>query len=550
VKSLVFPDAPELVQQAKDRNPGEAFVAGAPLVRAEIAAALLRHGTWDRYYFLAPSEQARRRTEETLAQYSPSGRAHVLPLENAHELGQAGSTVLFRASIMMAEMLGLRAIMTRRSPIAGLTHSLSYLPQAFAALSLLLEDFTSFDCVICTSQAGRTALLNLIATQRAALESRGCVIPEPRFRTPVIPLAVQTELFQRNGRAQARRDFEFTGAHQVLLYLGRLSAVSKMDPFPLLIEFANSVAVTHPDAILVFAGDDTRFAMAGPLLACARELGCADRVRVVPNITQAQKLALYAAADIFLFASDNVQETFGISLLEAMASGLPVVAADWNGCREIVNDGETGLLAPVRWPGVVGEVSTVARLRSDVETHGLLAQSVVVDLSALFRAVGTLLDQPELRARMGDQGRRRVRTFFDWPVVVRQYEELWDDLLAGVERAPQAPAGPGISAYDYHKVFGHYATKLLDRDTLVTLTQAGRRHAASGSLPQALRAPQSVFQPVVMHALLASAAEQPQSHSSRLLDAARRTAGCSEDVAMLHLVRLAKYGMILLICLE
>jgi len=80
------------------------------------------------------------------------------------------------------------------------------------------------------------------------------------------------------------------------------------------------------------------------------------------------------------------------------------------------------------------------------------------------------------------------------------------------------PPEPGISAYDYHAVFGHYATQLSYRDTL---SLSRRQHSpCRGRLAsQALAGAAIDFQPVVMHALLASAAEQPQSHSSRLLDA-------------------------------
>ena len=66
-----------------------------------------------------------------------------------------------------------------------------------------------------------------------------------------------------------------------------------------------------------------------------------------PASERRKKLAL-AAADLFCSPADNLQETFGLSVLEAMASSLPVVASDWNGYRDLVLHGRTGWLVPCR----------------------------------------------------------------------------------------------------------------------------------------------------------------------------------------------------------
>ncbi len=65
---------------------------------------------------------------------------------------------------------------------------------------------------------------------------------------------------------------------------------------------------------------------------------------------------VWHAADVFVSPSDNIQETFGLAVIEAMASGLPVVASDWDGYRDLVADGETGFLVPT----AIVEGSTVA----------------------------------------------------------------------------------------------------------------------------------------------------------------------------------------------
>jgi len=91
--------------------------------------------------------------------------------------------------------------------------------------------------------------------------------------------------------------------------------------------------------------------------------------------------ALLSAADVFVLPS--YREGMPRSIIEAMASGLPVVATDIRGCREEVADGETGFLVPVR------------------------------DARALAAALNRLVDDPDLRDSMGRAGTRRAQALFD-----------------------------------------------------------------------------------------------------------------------------------------
>ena len=93
----------------------------------------------------------------------------------------------------------------------------------------------------------------------------------------------------------------------------------------------------------------------------------------------------YASSDLFLFPSET--ETFGNVTLEAMASGLPVIAADAAGSRNLVDNGETGFLCPPR------------------------------DVEAFFDATTQLVADPSLRARFGASGRNASREY-DWANVL------------------------------------------------------------------------------------------------------------------------------------
>jgi len=103
--------------------------------------------------------------------------------------------------------------------------------------------------------------------------------------------------------------------------------------------------------------------------------------------------SLQRSADVFVLPS--LWEGMPVSVMEAMATGLPVVGTDVPGIRELVVDGDTGFLAPGRDPAALAE--RIERLARDAS----------------------------LRFRMGEAGRRRVMTEFALDTMVRRYEEAY-----------------------------------------------------------------------------------------------------------------------------
>ena len=72
-------------------------------------------------------------------------------------------------------------------------------------------------------------------------------------------------------------------------------------------------------------------------------------VSLVDGQDEMLRFGVWQAADVFSSFSDSIQETFGLVIIEAMACGLPVVASDWDGYRDLVVDGETGFSFPPAW---------------------------------------------------------------------------------------------------------------------------------------------------------------------------------------------------------
>ncbi len=146
------------------------------------------------------------------------------------------------------------------------------------------------------------------------------------------------------------------------------------------------------DSVLLMVGEGPERSSAQAL---ARRLGLVDRVRFLGTQNAIEEIA--GLADVFLLPSEL--ESFGLSALEAMACGVPVVGSDVGGLPEVVRHTESGYLLPV----------------GDVE--GMAARTIEI------------LRCDERRREMGAAARHRVQSLFDAERVVGQYEAVYDRVL-------------------------------------------------------------------------------------------------------------------------
>lgn len=191
-------------------------------------------------------------------------------------------------------------------------------------------------------------------TMARTLEERG-------YRNlSVVARGVDTALFRPNARLiKLRREWGVCGDAPVVLYVGRLAAEKNLG---LAVRAFRAIAERMPEARMVFVGD-------GPLRA---ELSDQLPEAIFAGMRTGEDLARhYASADVFLFPS--LTETFGNVTLEALASGLSLVAYRWAAAAELVRDGENGLLAPAG--DEAGFVAQGVRAASDVVLRARLASS-------------------------------------------------------------------------------------------------------------------------------------------------------------------------------
>lgn len=406
--------------------------------------------------------------------------------------------------------------------LCGITHTTSSARAMDAITGLITSAVQPWDALICTSQAVRAQVEHLIAGEaerlRRRLGAERIVLP----RMPVIPLGVDTAAFAvtPERRAQARAAVGVGPQDMVVLFMGRLSFHAKAHPLAMYRALEAAAGAAPREVVLIECGWFANDHIANAFAAAAAEACPGVRVLRLDGRKAEARATAWGAADVFCSLSDNIQETFGITPVEAMAAGLPVVVSDWDGYRDTVRDGIDGFRIPTLMPpaGLGGDLA--ARHALEVDTYdlycGLASAVVAVDVAAAAQAFGALFAAPELRRRMGRAGQERARLVFDWRAIIPRYEALWAELEALRRAAPSAAQSAWPARPDPFAAFAGYPTRRLDLDTVLALADADAAVAAR-KVAQAQRLAMVSFagylqpRPEELRAVLDAAAQGPAS---------------------------------------
>ena len=422
-------------------------------------------------------QEAHARVFEALArQHGREEPVEVVGAPNLPALSKAGA--LYLPGPSLAEQAWLRA---RTSPSAwslcGITHTTASALAMDAITALSTAPVHAWDALICTSNAVRSHVTAMLDAQEEHLRARLGATRFTRPQLPVIPLGVHADDFRftPDQRAAARQALGLAEDDRMVLFVGRLSFHAKAHPLPMY-QALEAVARRLPGRKLVlvecgwFANEPIRVAY-----EAAAQAACPSvRRQVLDGRLPEARQQAWAAADMFCSLSDNIQETFGIVPIEAMAAGLPVVASNWDGYRDTVRDGIDGVLVPT-WMAPPGTGADLAfRHAAGIDSYdrycGYTASHVAVDIDATARALESLLTSPERCRAMGEAGRARVAEHFDWKSIIPRYEALWDALAERRRAAGAPPPQAWPARMDPFTGFQHYPSQPLRTDTRIVVT--------------------------------------------------------------------------------
>ncbi len=294
---------------------------------------------------------------------------HVLGRFRPDVIHVADPMVLGAAAIFWAQSLDIPVVSSYHTNLA------TYLP--YFHLGMLTEPTWAY----------RRFLHGLCQVTLCPSPSTALQLKQKGFsNVEVWPRGVNGALFTpRRRSAQWRQGITANPNARIILYVGRLSYEKNLEA---LLAAFKTIEHEEPDAHLVLIGD-------GPARQ-ELEQALAGRRATFTGFLKGEALAeAYASADLFAFPSTT--ETFGQAVLEAMASGLPVIAFDAEGVRDLVRHNETGLLVPegdndaftdglrslLRQPERQAAMHTLARSAAETRTW----DSVLNDLLHTYESV-------------------------------------------------------------------------------------------------------------------------------------------------------------------
>jgi glycosyltransferase involved in cell wall biosynthesis len=371
----------------------------------------------------------------------------------------------------------------RAYSLVGWIHTLAPPAMRQVIAAAMAAPTQPWDALVCTSPAVRDNVEAMFEGLGAHLAERTGGRAPPRPALPVIPLGVDAAALaaladRPQARARLRGELGLAEADVLVLWVGRLSYYEKAFPQPMFKAVRQARDATGARVTFVLAGWFPDAADRNHYEAAAQAHAPGVDVRFEDG-NDAERLGeLWAAADIFLSLVDNIQETFGITPLEAMAAGLPLVASDWDGYRATVRDGVEGFLVPTLLGGAGGGLGAglVERHVLGLATYqfyvGAVAQHTAVHIGRAGEALAQLIREPDLRRRMGAAGRARVAEAFDWPVVARQVRALTEELAALRAGSPDPPAKAAADPVrgDPFRTFEAFATQALSLDDWLTVS--------------------------------------------------------------------------------
>lgn len=363
--------------------------------------------------------------------------------------------------------------------IFGVTHTLSSTGAMDQVADLLMPPFQPWDALICTSAAAKTFVTRLQDEMRGYWRE---TLGATRFvdvQLPTIPLGVDTPAFACSPvqRGAARNALGLGDGEVAFLFAGRLSFHAKANPAPMY-QALEKAAKAHKNIVCIEAGLHPNDVISGSFREAQKALAPSVRFISVDGRNDEAFKNAWRGADVFVSLSDNIQETFGLTPVEAMAAGLPVLVSDWNGYKDTIRDGIDGYRIPTILPppGSGGDLG--ARYALGQENYdffiGRSSLATVVDPDAAAEAIARLASDGALRKSMGEAGRLHAVAEFDWPVILRRYSALVTELAdIRSQRGGLGPFIPPNRADPFHR-FSHFPSSHLAGDWIILARPAAK----------------------------------------------------------------------------
>ena len=328
------------------------------------------------------------------SQHKIKGLEKLQPIKSSLELlqhlksGQIDAVFCSDFITYYADWVHLRNQLQLEFPVFGITHSLSYLRFTESFIKILLARPNKQDSILCTSDSAISVVANIFNEVKKSLKED---IKEPSSSLFPLPFDLENfELKAKKGPLKA-------------LYLGRLDWQTKAD----LLILKKIIPKLESEISFVVAGGADSEEYISLLKAELEPLG----VEILLNISEEEKHSLLQESHFLVSPSDNYQETYGLSVIEAMLYGLIPIISDFNGYRNFIENGQNGFLIPSLAAPLNEELQQLKPLVSEASYHGWLAGAVSFDPKSFAEKLNFLIQNPIICKDMSQQAREKAENY-------------------------------------------------------------------------------------------------------------------------------------------
>ena len=307
-------------------------------------------------------------------------------------------------------------------PMCVLVHSVVS-QQSAAIYSYLRSQMLPWDKLVAPSRASYLAVKSLLTD---TIESSD--YERKSDQVELHPYPVRDYSNELLSKENARLALQLPRDSFILLSLGRLSRVHKADLSGALWT-VQQLTAKGTLCNFICAGQALNESDALCVSAQARAYGIQHRLTLFPNFPEIVKPLLLSAADVLIAPSDSIQESFGLSLIEAMSAGLPLIASDWSGFRDIVVHGHNGYLIETTVDWELAKCAYRTPLRNPISLSAALASATVVSPRKILEAAMLLATDIDLRIAMGRASRADYVERFSNATLADRYHGLFLRML-------------------------------------------------------------------------------------------------------------------------
>lgn len=333
-------------------------------------------------------------------------------------------------------------------------------------------------------------------------------------KSKVIPIGVDLEIFSPLKEVEKECIFDEEGIETkyiICSILTRFSPSDKSDILPLIHSIAYNENIKKSELKFILFGGDNYYGAKQYISILNREidrLKISNIVKVLTINDRKRVVDLLRGSDIFLSPVDSVQETYGITPLEAMACEAVPVVSDWNGYKETVVDNVVGFKAPTTFYDNTDVWKLLDYSIQFRDQHLIIGQSVFVDTDFMVEKCLFLHENKDILTKMQQAARSHVEKHYSWENIIREYEAVWSDKKRDACK-PECLE----RKIDYWSVFYHYATNLSSDLSLYIISSYGSDVRAGSVIFSIFSGLQDIISMDIVELILELSSKKPISVS-------------------------------------